>query len=65
MDKPAAFEATYHNIRVVHGRGVVQLTFEVPCERWTHVNDVLGPPKSGEDTWVAIARIQPPGIEAR
>jgi len=54
-DIPAVIEATYHNIRNVHGRGVIQLTFEMPIEAWEHANRVLGPPKSTE--WFAIARL--------
>lgn len=65
MSDQPAFSATYHNIKVIHGRGVVQIVLETPIEAWTKVNDVLGPPKNGEDTWVAVARIQPPAIEAR
>lgn len=65
MSDAAAFSATYHNIKVIHGRGVCQIILETPIEHWTKVNDVLGPPKAGEDTWVAVARIEPPGVEAR
>ncbi len=63
MDKPAAFEANYHTVRVVHGRGVIQVVLEVPIERWDLINSVLGPPKSG-DTWVAVAKIMGPEVAA-
>ncbi len=59
-NEPAAFEANYHNIKVIHGRGVMQIVLEAPIEAWDKINAVLGPPKSG-DTWVAVAKIIGPG----
>lgn len=64
-ETPTAFSACYHNIKVIHGRGVIQVVLEAPIEAWEKINSVLGPPKNGEDTWVGVARIEPPGVEAR
>lgn len=59
MDSPAAFRATYSDIKTVKTRGVVQFVFEVPAEEADHAMAVLGGlPKSASQTWVGIARIE-------
>lgn len=63
-DDRAAFEATYHNIKVIHGRGVVQIILETPIEAWAHVNAVLGPPTAKTSNWVAVAKITGPQVNA-
>jgi hypothetical protein len=58
-EKPAAFSATYSDWRVIKGRKVVAITFEVPVEASGHAYNVLdGMPKFGAEQWFGIARLQ-------
>ena len=61
MSDPAAFSATYSNWKVIQGRKVIQIVFEVPIEASGHAYNVLGGmPSFGSDKWFAIARMQQP-----
>lgn len=60
-DNPAAFSASYSDWRVVKGRKVIQIIFEIPIEAAGHAYNVLnGMPTFGAETWFAIARMQKP-----
>lgn len=53
------FSASYSNWRVIQGRKVVQLVFEVPIEASDHAYRVLGGmPNNGEEKFFAIARLK-------
>lgn len=55
MDNAAAFRASFHNMKNVMGRGVVQIVCEVPLEQAHQVIDILGWPDPANPKWVAIA----------
>lgn len=58
MSEPAAFSASYSDWRIVKGRKVVQIIFEVPIEAAGHAYNVLGGmPNFGSEDWFAIARL--------
>jgi hypothetical protein len=61
MTAPAAiFRATYSDFRLVKGRKVVQLVFEVPLEESNKSYEVLGGmPNPAAEVWCAIARLNP------
>jgi hypothetical protein len=55
-----AFQATFASFRLVQGRKVAQLIFEVPIEAADNALSVLGGVPNPEQTrWVGIARIDP------
>ena len=57
-DQPA-FSATYSNWRVIQGRKVIQIVFEVPLEAEPHAYNVLGGmPDNSKEKWFAIARLK-------
>lgn len=54
-----AFSATYANWRVIQGRKVIQIVFEIPLEAEGHAYNVLGGmPRLGKENWFAIARLK-------
>jgi hypothetical protein len=56
----AAFQATFSNLRIVGGRKVCQLIFEVPIEGTNQALEVLGGiPDPSKSVWVAVARLDP------
>lgn len=56
---PAVFQATYSDWRLVKGRKVVQVVFEIPLEQSNLAYEVLGGmPHPGESVWCAVARLQ-------
>ena len=58
-DKPAAFSATYSDLKLIKTRSVVQFIFEVPLEAAGHAYNVLGGmPSPMEEKWFAIARLE-------
>lgn len=60
-DTPAVFSASFSDWRVIKGRKVVAIVFEVPLEAADHAYNVLGGmPNFGADQWFAIARLQKP-----
>jgi hypothetical protein len=59
MSEPAAFTATYSDLKVVRTRQVVQFIFEVPIEAADHACNVLGGmPSPMDERWFAIARME-------
>jgi len=61
MDKPAAFSATYSDLKLIKTRKVVQFVFEVPLEAAEHAMNVLGGmPSPMTESWFAIARLEKP-----
>lgn len=61
MDKPAAFSATYSDLKLIKTRKVVQFVFEVPLEAAEHAMNVLGGmPSPMTENWFAIARLEKP-----
>lgn len=59
MDRLAAFQACFTDWRLVKGRKVVQLVFEVPLEGADHAYQVLGGmPDPAQSVWCAVARLQ-------
>jgi hypothetical protein len=56
----AAFSATYSDWRVVKGRKVVQVVFEVPIESADLAYQVVGGmPHPGTEAWFGIAKLDP------
>lgn len=56
----AAFQATYADWRVIKGRKVVQVCFELPLEAADTAYQVLGGmPIAANEIWCAVARIDP------
>lgn len=59
--KPAAFQATYSDFKLVKTRKVAQLIFEVPIEGVDAALAVLGGmPDSSKERWVGIAPLRAP-----
>jgi hypothetical protein len=59
MTDPAAFRATYSDWRLIKGRKVVQVIFELPLEAAGQAYDVLGGmPDPGRSVWCGIARLE-------
>ena len=55
-----AFQATFSDFRLVKGRKVCQLVFEVPIEAADMALQTLGGlPRPDQEAWVGIARIDP------
>ncbi len=63
MKDAAAFQATYSDWRLIKGRKVVQVVFEVPMETANEAYQALGGmPDPAAEVWCAIARlVQPTG----
>jgi hypothetical protein len=56
--KPAVFSATYSDWRVIKGRKVVQIVFELPLESSDEAYQVLGGmPIAAREKWFGIARL--------
>jgi len=55
----AAFCGTYHNLRPVIGRKLVQVVVEIPIERMADFVSAFGAPSP--DTWIALARMDVKG----
>ena len=55
MDQATAFKATFHNLRVIMGRKMLQVVLEVPIEDGSKVTDILGWPDPTNSKWVAVA----------
>ena len=66
MTDSAAFKATYSDWKLIRTRKVVQVVLEVPVEQANLAYQVLGGmPLSGEETWVAVARLAPESVTGR
>lgn len=60
MSEPAAFRATYSDLRFVKSRKVAQVIVELPIEDAGRFVEAFGAPNPATETWVAIARLQEP-----
>ena len=57
----AAFQATYSDWRVIKGRKVIQIVFELPIETADQAYQVLGGmPNMVSEIWCGIARLEQP-----
>lgn len=56
-----ALMLTYSNILTVKTRGVYQLVLEAPIEGMQEAMELLGPPISASEVWVAVARLKAAG----
>ncbi|HEX5424872.1 MAG TPA: hypothetical protein VFW94_15095 [Candidatus Acidoferrales bacterium] len=57
-DNPAAFSASYADIKTIKTRGAVQIIFEIPHEAAGHALNVLGGlPDPSKSNYFAIARL--------
>ena len=60
MSEPAVFKATYSDWRLIRGRKVVQVVFEIPLEAADSAYATLGGmPNPAAEAWCAIARLDP------
>jgi hypothetical protein len=58
MTAPAAFQACFSDFRLIKGRKVAQLIFELPIEGCDAALEAMGGvPQPHEERWAAIARI--------
>ena len=58
MNKPAAFRACFHDLKLVKTRQIAQLIFEIPLAEFDMAYDVLGGlPNPASEQWFAIAPI--------
>jgi hypothetical protein len=57
MTKPAAFKATYSDLRFVKSRKIAQIVLEMPLEQADAFLSAFGTPNPAEEKWVAIARL--------
>lgn len=57
MTQPAAFRATYSDIRFVKTRKVCQVVLEIPLEQADSFLSAFGTPNPAEEKWCAIARL--------
>lgn len=59
MTKPAAFRASYADLKVIKTRKCVQIIFEVPTEHFDAAYEVLGGlPNPAAERWFGIAAIR-------
>ena len=64
MTKPAAFRATYSDLKLIKTRQCVQIVFELPLADFDAAYNVLGGmPNPANETWFGIAPLKP-GKEA-
>ena len=65
MNKPAAFKATYSDLKLIKTRQCVQIIFELPLADFDEAYDVLGGmPNPAQERWFAVAAIALTGREA-
>jgi len=57
MTAPAAFKASYSDLRFVKSRKVAQICLELPIEEADAFVTAFGTPNPASETWVAIARL--------
>lgn len=57
MSAPAAFKATYSDLRFVKSRKVAQVMLELPIEQADAFVKAFGTPNPASETWVGIARL--------
>lgn len=59
--KPAAFRATFSDLKVIKTRKCVQIILEVPTEQFDEAYEVLGGlPNPASERWFAVAAIRTP-----
>lgn len=59
MSAPAAFKATYSDLKFIKSRKVAQVMLELPIEQADAFVKAFGTPNPAAETWVAIARLVP------
>lgn len=65
MTAPAVIKAAWADFRIIKGRKVASLSFEVPLETADEALAVLGGvPRPDQSQWVAIARLTEPAASA-
>lgn len=65
MNDKAAFTASFSDWRLIKGRKVVQIVFEVPIEKADQAYQVVGGmPDPSRSVWFAIAKLDMKAIEA-
>lgn len=57
MTKPAAFRATYSDLRFIKTRKVAQIVLEMPLEQADAFLAAFGTPNPAEEKWCAVARL--------
>lgn len=57
MSAPAAFKATYSDLKFIKSRKVAQVMLELPIEQADAFVKAFGTPNPASETWVAIARL--------
>lgn len=57
MNAPAAFKATYSDLKFIKSRKVAQVTLEIPIEQADAFVKAFGTPNPATETWVGIARL--------
>ena len=61
MSKPAAFRATYSDLKLIKTRQCVQVIFELPLADFDVAYTILGGmPNPASETWFAIAPLKAP-----
>lgn len=64
MSAPAAFTASFSDWKLIKGRKVVQIVFEVPIEKADQAYQVVGGmPDPSRSVWFAIAKLDMKAIE--
>lgn len=58
MTQPAAFRATYSDLRFVKTRKVCQIVLEMPLESADAFLSAFGTPNPAEEKWCALARLE-------
>jgi hypothetical protein len=54
---------SFHTLKLVHGRGVVQMIVEFPLERLPELIRAFGAPKPSEELPVAVAALIKTAVE--
>lgn len=57
MSAPAAFKATYSDLKFIKSRKVAQVMLELPIEQADAFVKAFGTPNPASETWVGIARL--------
>ena len=64
-DKPALFQGTYADFKVIKTRKVAQIVVEVPIEAANDALEALGGvPRSDKEVWLAVARLDLKPVQA-
>lgn len=65
MTAPKAIRAAYTEIKMVKTRSVYQVVLEGPLEQMEDAIKMLGIPKPGSETWVAVAMLNETATEPK